>query len=311
MKTIVTLTMNPAIDKSSTVDRVIPEKKLRCTPPRYEPGGGGINVSRAIRNLGGESVAIYPAGGTTGQMLRELLDEEGLKHYPISADSLTRENLMVFEESTRQQFRFGMPGPTLSDVEWQRCLDHLSTINPRPDYVVASGSLPPGVPDDFYARLAHIAQSLGARVVVDTSGQALRPAIRAGVYLTKPNIGELRELAGKEISHEAELEAVAREFVEKGQSEVVVVSLGAAGALMVSKEGHQYIRAPMVPVVSRVGAGDSMVAGIVLSLARGQPIPEAVRFGVAAGAAAVMTPGSELCRREDTERLYQQMSQKK
>ena len=311
MKTIVTLTMNPAIDKSSTVNRVIAERKLRCTRPRYEPGGGGINVSRVIHKLGGESTAIYLAGGMTGQMLRELIDKEGLTHYPVLIKGLSRENLIILEKSTGQQFRFSMPGPTLSDREWQQCLQQLSACDPKPDYIVASGSLPPGVPDDFYARVAHVATDLGAKAIVDTSGKALRLAAGAGVYIIKPNLRELTELMGKEITNESTLEAIAMEIVNSGQSEMVVVSLGAAGVLMASREGCEQLRSPTVPIVSKVGAGDSMVAGIVLSLARGKPLQEAIRFGVAAGAAAVMTPGTELCRREDTERLYQQMTLKK
>jgi 6-phosphofructokinase 2 len=240
-------------------------------------------------------------------MLQELLDQEGLNHHPIAVENLTRQNLTVLEESTDQQFRFGMPGPVLRDVEWQRCLDEMSNIDPKPHYTVASGSLPPGVPEDFYARVARLARDLGSRTIVDTSEEALCLAAREGVYLLKPNMRELRQLAGCEIKDESEQGAVVEEIVESGQAEVVVVSLGSAGALLVSAEGAERLRAPTVPIKSKIGAGDSMVAGIVLGLARGQALPDAVRFGMAAGAAAVMTPGTELCRREDTERLYEWM----
>jgi 6-phosphofructokinase 2 len=307
MQTVITLTMNPTLDKSATVVNVVAERKLRCEPPRHEPGGGGVNVSRAIQRLGGESLALYPAGGPTGQMLQDLLDQEGLNHHPIPIENLTRQNLTVLEESTGQQFRFGMPGPMLRDAEWQRCLDELSGIDPKSDYIVASGSLPPGVAEDFYARVARLARDLGSRTLVDTSEEALCLAAREGVYLLKPNMRELRQLAGCEIKDESEQEAVAEEIVESGQAEVVVVSLGSAGALLVSSEGSERLRAPTVPIESKIGAGDSMVAGIVLGLARGQALPDAVRFGMAAGAAAVMTHGTELCRREDTERLYERM----
>ena len=307
MQSILTLTMNPSIDKSSRVDHVIPERKLRCKSPRYEPGGGGINVSRAIRKLGGKSVALYPAGGPAGQMFRDLLDQEGLDHHPIQVEGWTRENLIVYEEATDQQFRFDMPGSILQDKEWNKCLTEVTEIDPKPDYIVASGRLPPGAPKDFYARVARLARELGARMIVDTSGEALSPAIREGVFLIKPNLRELKELAEHEIEDESHQEDLARQIVNSGQSEAVVISLGAAGAMMVSKEGCEHLRAPTVPIKSKVGAGDSMVAGIVLSLARGLPLKEAVRFGVAASAAAVMTPGTELCRREDAERLYERM----
>jgi 6-phosphofructokinase 2 len=307
MERIVTLTMNPSLDINSSVEHVIADRKLRCKPSSYEPGGGGINVSRAIQRLGGNSSALYPAGGTFGQMLQNLLDQEGISHCPIPIEEPTRESLTILEESSGRQFRFGMPGPTLRETEWKRCLGTLVALDVKPNYLVASGSLPPGAPEDFYAQLAQIASGFGARLIVDTSGEPLRLASQAGVYLLKPNMNEMESLIGREIKNELELEEMARELVEKGLSEVMIISLGAGGALMVSKDGCEHVRAPTVPIKSRVGAGDSMVAGIVLSLANGNPLRDAVDFGVAAGAAAVITPGTELCRQEDTERLYQQI----
>lgn len=307
MERIVTLSMNPSIDISSSVEHVIADRKLRCKPSSYEPGGGGINVSRAIQRLGGNSSALYPAGGTFGQMLQNLLDQEGIPHYPIQIEESTRETFMILEESSGRQFRFGMPGPTLRETEWKRCLGTLVALDLKPNYVVASGSLSPGVPENFYAQLAQITSEFGARLIVDTSGEPLRFASQAEVYLLKPNMNEMQNLVGREIQNELELEETARELVEKGHSEVMIISLGAGGALMVSKDGCEHVRAPTVPIKSRVGAGDSMVAGMVLSLANGKSLVDAVRFGVAAGAAAVMTPGTELCRREDTEQLYQQI----
>jgi 6-phosphofructokinase 2 len=305
MQVIATLTMNPAIDKSSSIDHVIAERKLRCNPPSHEPGGGGINVSRAIKKLGGSSLALCPSGGPPGLMLQDLLNQEGIRHIPIGIRGWTRENFTVLEEATDQQYRFGMPGPVLMEKEWRRCLDELLSLDPKPDYIVASGSLPPGVPKDFYAQVVQGAKKRTCKIIVDTSREALRLAAEAGVYLLKPNMNELAALAGEEIKDEPHQVAVAEDIVRKGQSEVVVISLGAAGALMITKEGSRRIRSPIVPIRSKVGAGDSMVGGIVLSLARGKSLPEAVSFGVAAGAAAVMTPGTELCRREDTERIYQ------
>ena len=307
MERIVTLTMNPSIDINSSVEHVIADRKLRCKSSSFEPGGGGINVSRAIQRLGGNSSALYPAGGTFGQMLQNLLDQEGISHCPIQIEESTRENFTILEESSGRQFRFGMPGPILRETEWKRCLGTLVALDLKPNYVVASGSLPRGVPEDFYAQLAQIASGFGVRLIVDTSGEPLRLASQAGVYLLKPNMNEIQSLVGHEIQDELELEETARGLVEKGHSEAIVISLGAGGALMVSKDGCEHVRAPMVPIKSKIGAGDSMVGGIVLSLERGQSLRDAVCFGVAAGAAAVMTPGTELCRREDTEQLYQQI----
>ncbi|TKB24607.1 1-phosphofructokinase family hexose kinase [Desulfopila sp. IMCC35006] len=304
MKTIVAVTLNPAIDKSSSVDHVVAERKLYCKTPRFEPGGGAVNVSRAIKKLGGQSLLLYPAGGLTGKRLQELLDEEGLNHRPCPIAGVIRESLVILEESTGQQYRFGMPGPRLSRQEQELFIRQLTSIGPPPDYVVASGSLPLDVPPDFYARIAHFGKKSGAKVIIDVSGEALNAALQEGVFLIKPNIREFRELAGKEIKEESQILAAARKMVEDGRCEVLVISLGAAGALVVSEKYTEHILPPTVPIVSKVGAGDSMVAGIVLSLARGNSLRESVIFGVATGTAAVMTPGTELCRREDVQRLY-------
>ncbi len=299
--------MNPAIDKSSSVDHVIAERKLYCKAPHYDPGGGGVNVARAIKKLGGESVLLYPAGGLTGYRLKDLLEQEGINHRPVLIEGMPRESLVMLEESTGQQFRFGMPGPALSNEEWERCLDELSAISLKPDYLVASGSLPPGVPSDFYARVARTGKDKGAKVIIDASGDALNRALQEGVYLIKPNVREFREMVGQDIKEELQIEAEAIKMVRRGWCEILVISLGSAGALMVSEDVIERIRPPTVPIVSKVGAGDSMVAGIVLSLSQGKTLRDSVLFGVVTGAAAVMTPGTELCRREDAERLYEKM----
>lgn len=307
MDRIVTLTVNPAIDKSTRVDQVVPERKLRCDEPRREPGGGGVNVSRAIHRLGGTSTLLYLAGGPTGDVLRRLLDAEGLDHRPIETEGWTRENLIVSESRSGQQFRFGMPGPQTREVEWTRCLDELAGLTPSPEYVVASGSLAPGIPDDFYRRVARVAARLGARLVVDTSGKALHEKAEGGAFLLKPNVAELQALVGEDVVGDEEQERAARKLIDDGRCEVIVLSLGSGGARVITSDACLHIRTPTVPIRSKVGAGDSMVAGIVLGLARGMELFEAARLGVAAGAAAVMTEGSELCRREDVERLYAEM----
>jgi 6-phosphofructokinase 2 len=307
MESILTITMNPTIDRSTRIDRVVPERKLRCEAPRYEPGGGGLNVSRAIRKLGGKSTAIYTSGGPHGQMLEKLLDREGIGHRPVSISDRTRESFTVFENTTGQQYRFSTPGPTLKEAEWMRCLDELFAIDQRPDYLVASGSLPPGAPDDFYARLARFAKEAGARMILDATANPFTLAVREGVFMLKPNLREFRALAEKDITDEAQQEELARQIVDSGQSEVVVVTLGSAGALLVWQEGSTRLRAPTVPIESKVGAGDSTVAGIVLGLSQGESLLDAVKFGLASGAAAVMTPGTELCRGEDARRLFRSM----
>ena len=307
MLKIVSLSINPTIDKSSTVDQVVAERKLRCTAPIFEPGGGGVNVSRAIKKLGGESTLIYTAGGLSGGMLQDLLEDEGLTIRLVPIGDTTRESFAVLEESTGRQFRFGMPGPMLKEEEWQLALEEVTASAPDSGFVVASGSLPPGAPADFYARVARAGKEAGAKVIVDTSGEPLKKALEEGVYLIKPNLREFRELLDRDLSEEAQIEAAAREMVAGGGCELLVISLGSAGALFVSRDSVAHMRPPTVKIVSKVGAGDSMVAGVTLSLARGWPSRNAVLFGIASGAAAVMTPGSELCRREDAERLYEKL----
>ncbi|HZR05542.1 MAG TPA: 1-phosphofructokinase family hexose kinase [Candidatus Udaeobacter sp.] len=310
MKRILTLTINPAIDASCSVETVFPDHKLRSSRVYHEPGGGGVNVSRAIRNLGGESTVFYLAGGPSGQMLGLLLDREGLIHEAISIEDWTRENLTVTERTSGQQYRFVTPGPDLRAEEWQNCLAKIGSLDPMPDFVVASGSLSPGAPRDFYGRLANVVSARHSRFVLDTSGPALAEGLRVGgVYLVKPSMRELRALVGRELVHKKELEEAAIEILKSAQAQIVVVSMGAAGALLATTKGCERISSPAVPVKSKVGAGDSMVAGMVLGLARDMPVRDAVCFGIACGAAAVMTPGTQLCRREDVGRLFAQISE--
>ena len=304
MNTVVTFTPNPAIDASTAVDRVIADRKLRCGAPRFDAGGGGINVARVIHRLGGDATALFFSGGPTGELLHQLLERDGVANRTVHSEQWTRENVTVLEESSGRQFRFCMPGPQVTCEEWHSALELLGQWEPTPQFVVASGSLPPGVPPDGFAQVARTIKASGSRLVLDTSGSALVCGVTSGVYLVKPNLRELAALAGVKIADEEHVKAAARSIVERGWSEVVVVSLGAGGALVVTATDCHRIIAPIVPVRSRVGAGDSMVAGIVLALVRDWPLAEAVRFGVAAGAAAVMQHGTELCHREDAERLF-------
>jgi 6-phosphofructokinase 2 len=304
---IVTLTINPCIDLSAAVDHVVPDRKLRCGPPRREPGGGGINVARAIRKLGGEALAIYPAGGAAGELLRSLLAAEGVSQRPLPIAGWTRENFNVREETTGHQFRFVLPGPELSAAEQDSCFAEVAALEPFPEYLVASGSLSPGVPVDFLARVARLTRERGGRFVLDASGEAARQALEEGVFLVKPSLREFQHLTGLPDAEESHLVSESKRWIEAGRCEVVVLSLGAAGVLWVTAGSRERLPSPTVPVRSTVGAGDSMLAGIVLRLQQGRPLPEALRFGVAAGAATVMNPGTELCHRADAERLYEQM----
>jgi 6-phosphofructokinase 2 len=302
MKRIVTLTLNPALDVSTSVESVASEIKLRCTTPEYDPGGGGINVSRAIKKLGGDSLAIFTAGGGNGTMLTELVEREAIQCEPVPISGLTRQSFTAFERTTTLQYRFNLPGPELSAAELDRCTQAI--LAQHADYVVASGSLPPGVPDDFYATLTQAAEAQGSRVIIDTSGKALEAMLRGGAFLLKPNIGELETLSGKKFTGEDQLKDTAQALIAQGMAEVLVISLGAGGAALVTRDLFVSLRPPVVPVQSKVGAGDSMVGGLTLALAQERDLVDAVRYGVASGTAAVMTSGTDLCRKEDVEAVY-------
>lgn len=310
MPAIFTLTFSPCIDKSTSVPELMPEKKLKCRQPKSHPGGGGINVARAIKKLGGEATAIYPAGGYTGKAFNKLLADEKIPVIVIESKNETRENIIVLEEKNNKQYRFGMPGTKLLKNEWKECLHAIEKAKDI-EFIVASGSLPPGVPDDVYAQLAVIAKKKKAKLVVDTSGEALKQAANKGVYLLKPNLGELGSLAGKEYLKPDEAEQAARQIIEKGDCEVVIVSMGSKGAMLVTKKIVATVIPPHVETKSTVGAGDSMVAGIVYALSQGKDLEEALQYGVAAGTAATLHPGTELCSKEDTDKLFAAIQNKR
>lgn len=306
MEKIITITFNPCIDKSTTIPALMPEKKLRCSPPNFEPGGGGLNVSRAIKKLGGDSLAVFPAGGYSGIFLNELLESEGVRTKVVKTFSHTRENLIVLDQSTNQQYRFGMPGSLLQKEEWEACLKVIEQSDA--EYIVASGSLSPGIPVNIFGMIAAIAKRKNARMIIDTSGEALKEAVDEGVFLIKPNLGELSSLVGKEdVTHEL-VDEIARDIISKGGSEVIIVSMGAAGARMITLNDVYQVIPPVVKRLSTVGAGDSMVAGIVWSLCHGKDLKEALRYGVACGTAATLNPGTQLCRLNDVENLYKVIS---
>lgn len=304
MPDIVTLTINPAIDIFVNVERVEPTRKLRCSPPRRDPGGGGINVARAAHRLGSNVTAIYPTGGAIGKLLHKLVEREGIDSVVTPSHVETRENFTAYEETSGEQYRFVLPGAALHRAEWEAILDMLSALPDPPRYVVASGSVPPGVPEDFFAQVVRRAKALGARTAIDTSGAALKAALEEGVTLIKPNLVELMEFVAAPLESDAERIAACRALAADGGAEIVALTLGDDGALLVT--AHQAWRAQALPieVASTVGAGDSFLGGLVASLAWGAGLEQAFRMAVAAGSAATLTPGNELCREEDVRRLF-------
>ena len=306
MADILTLTINPAIDVSTCVERMIPIHKLRCGGTRRDPGGGGLNVARVVQRFGGDVKAMYAMGGTIGQLLRHLLDQEGVRGLPVPISGETRENFTVLEEASGQHYRFVLPGPRLTEPEWRAFLDAFASQVAREQptrFVIASGSLPPGVPTDFYAQVARVANQAGAKMIVDTSGPALKEALHAGVYIVKPSLREFSELVSVPLESERDWIGACRSLIASGRAEMVALTMGDQGALLVTS--HQVLRGQAVPIkpVSVVGAGDSFLGAMIWSLARGHPVEHAFRYGMAAGSAALLMPGTEMCRREDVERL--------
>jgi 6-phosphofructokinase 2 len=303
MSSIITITANPAIDVLTQIHRIAPFSKLRCGEARRDPGGGGINVARVLRRLGVPATALYTAGGLYGELLKGLVEREGIASLPIPIRGETREDFTVIETASGREFRFVLPGPDLNAEECRAILEALSDIDVSPGFVVISGSLPPGTPPALYVDLVRAAKKKGAQTVLDTSGIALEASLREGVDLAKPNLRELRELMRAPLEHEAEWLKAARALTTSGQARIVVLTLGERGALLTTQERAWRAHAPKLTPISTVGAGDSFLAAIVSSLAAGRSLDEALRYGVAAGTAALLLPGTELCRRDDVERL--------
>lgn len=302
---VVTLTLNPALDVSLTTDVVVPTHKLRTGPPRYQPGGGGINVSRVCRRLGEPTVAVVPLGGPSGirmtGLLADELDEADVRTIPIQGD--IRESISIMSSSSGDQYRFVLPGPTLNSSEVNMCLDAVAEAaqRARSRCVVVSGSVPDGVDLDVFSRLVALVPDTA--VIVDTSGPALAAALSSGAHLVKPSARELAATVDRELLTEADIINGARQVKADSNVEVVVVSIGPGGAVVVTADDIVRLRAPTVQVRSAVGAGDSMVAGIAVGLNRDLGLVQAVSLGVAAGTAAVLTEGSDLCDPADVDRL--------
>lgn len=303
MVKIYTLTLSPSLDSATLTPQIYPEGKLRCSAPVFEPGGGGINVARAITHLGGKATAIFPAGGATGEHLVSLLTEEKVPVETVNAEDWTRQNLHVHVKSSGEQYRFVMPGARLSEKEFQQLEEKVLAIESGAILVI-SGSLPPGVETAKLTQLIRRAQGNGLRCIVDSSGDALLAALEPGnLELVKPNQNELSALVNRELSQPDDVRTAAQELVQSGKAHRVVVSLGPQGALAVDKTGFVQVVPPPMKSQSTVGAGDSMVGAMTLKLAQGASLLEMTRYGVAAGSAATINQGTRLCSLADTQKI--------
>ena len=308
MVSIYTLTLSPSLDSATLTPQIYPEGKLRCSTPVFEPGGGGINVARAITHLGGKATAIFPAGGATGEHLVSLLAEENVAVETVHAKDWTRQNLHVQVDSSGEQYRFVMPGAKLSDDEFRQLEEKVLAIE-NGALLVISGSLPPGVSTEKLTSLIRAAQQRGIRCIVDSSGEALRAALEPGnLELVKPNQKELSALVNRELTQPDDVRTAAQELVRSGKARRVVVSLGPQGALGVDETGSVQVVPPPMKSQSTVGAGDSMVGAMALKLAQGATLLEMTRYGVAAGSAATINQGTRLCSLADTQKIVDYLS---
>ncbi|MBB4858494.1 6-phosphofructokinase 2 [Novosphingobium chloroacetimidivorans] len=307
MPRIATLTMNPTIDVSYDVARMQHTHKMRTQNEQYAPGGGGINVARVFHRLGGEALSFYLSGGETGPALDGLLADHGLGCCRIPIKGATRIASAVHELDTGKEYRFTPSGPTIEPAEWQACLDAMEAALPL-DALVLSGSLPQGVPPDFYARAARLAQARGTPVVLDTSGEALAAGLEVGgLLLVKPSQGELAALVGRSLQTIDEIGAEASRLVDAGKAQLVAVTLGHLGAVLAQAGGTTFLPAPQIEAKSAVGAGDSFVAAMVHALTSGRDVQHAFCLGMAAGSAAVLSPGTGLAHPDDIARLHAQI----
>jgi 6-phosphofructokinase 2 len=289
MASIRTLTLNPSIDVSSEADVVVAEKKVRTCCERIDPGGGGINVARVLHRFGADVEALFLAGGATGAAFDALLERAGLRRRWVRIADDTRTSLAVHERSSGEDYRFVPEGPTVTADELKAC--RAAIADTRCDWFVASGSLPPGVPDDFYAEVGRSVASAGARFILDTSGAELRAALaEGGIYLLKASKEEVDRSAAAAI-------------VAAGQAELVALTLGADGAMLIDGDGAHFLPTFQVETVSTVGAGDSFLAGMVFGLAQGEAPLEAFRLAVATGAAATLEAGTGLADPDKVRRL--------
>ncbi|WP_405604251.1 1-phosphofructokinase family hexose kinase [Polaribacter sp. Asnod1-A03] len=300
---VVTLTINPALDKSAKVTEMTPFDKLECNDITYHPGGGGINISRVLHRLGVESNCLFPYGGKTGEHLVDLLEAQHIEVFATPISIWTRENFAVFDIKTGLQFRFGMPTEAFIEEEMKEVEKLINDQISKNDILVISGSLPKGLPTGYYSKIIQNLSVKGVKVIVDTSGPVFNEVLKNELYLIKPNQKELARLAGKETQTKEEQEAFALKMVTDKIAEYVVVSLGKDGAFIAHKNGVDYVAAPIISVKSTIGAGDSMVAGLIYGTVKNKNPKEMLRWGVACGVSATLSEGSDLAHKENIDKV--------
>lgn len=306
---ILTITLNPTVDFATSAPKVYPEHKLRCSHPHIDPGGGGINVARAIRLLDGQATALVAIGATTGAHLLQLLALEGVPTVAFQGPGETRQSMSVTDESTGEQYRFVMPGPSWTEPDVERGLVSIDQAAGKGTMVVLSGSQPPGVAKEFPSILADHIAGRGAHLIVDTSGPALinlANTSHESIFVLRMDSAEAEDLAGRALPGRSDTASFAESLVAKGVARNIIVARGADGSVLSNADGSWHSVAPRIDVVSKVGAGDSFVGGFSLAAARGSTLPDCLTYGVAAASAACSTEGTRLCEKATTDQIVTQ-----
>lgn len=299
---ILTITLNPAVDYATSIEAVVPGPKLYCKEPKVDPGGGGINVARAICKLGGRAKALVATGGATGQKLCALLDVEGVPVHAVDVGGETRFSFAVTDESSHEQYRFSLPGDTLTDDIGKRLIEEIVSQAPHGGLVVLSGGVAPGLDDRFPEKVRAALEGVTNRLVADTSKGALHRLISepvAPLHVLRFDQIEAERAAGRPLADLHECIAFLEALIARGVAETLVMGRGAEGSLLVTSTARYFCRTPKVQVVSKIGAGDAFVGGFTLSLQRGESFEDALRWGVSASSATMATEGTGLCRKKD------------
>lgn len=298
---IFTLTLNPSLDRFIYVDEIIEDDTVRVKESADYPAGKGVDVSRVINELGGHSVAILPLGGEAGRRISGMLELEGVVYSSIGVVAETRTNIIVQEK--KHQYRFSLPGAPLSEAEGTQVLKTLKLLVRKDDFLVLSGSIPKGFTSSVYKQLSNEARIKGAKVYIDSDGMPLLEGVKSSPDGIKPNLHELQRLVGRELSGESEYSVAMKEISQQYGINEILLTLGGDGALCLIKGEIYRVKVPKVVVKSAVGAGDSFLGAYCMYCERKSDTEETLRMAAAASSAAVMTPGTELCRYEDVVKL--------
>jgi 6-phosphofructokinase 2 len=303
---IATVTLNPSLDRHVAVENLVLDDTNRWVSMKYQPGGKGINVSRVIYELGGDTRAYGFVGGVDGDVLQTLLKQHRVPYDFTSIKGEMRSNFIITDLKTHRQTRISAPGPRVTGGELRKLIDRITGIKPRPTHMVFAGSVPPGVPDDIYFELIARMKGMGVVTVLDAADQWLKEGVRARPDIIKPNVREAQGLMGVELKTEEDIIYAVKTIVSGGVK-IAAISRGRDGMIIADKDQVLKVIPPDVQVLSTVGAGDSTVAGLVLKLSQGGTLEEASRLAIAAGTAATLTAGTELCHKADVERLMPQV----